>query len=66
MERVRRAATLVPLALLIAGCGSSGGAGDITVGAARTFRLADFSPKTFAAGRPQRLSFTINQPSGEP
>jgi hypothetical protein len=51
---------------LIAGCGSSGGAGDITVGAARTFRLADFSPKTFAAGRPQRLSFTIDQPSGEP
>jgi hypothetical protein len=66
MDRVRRAATLVPLALLIAGCGSAGGSGDVTVGAARAFRLVDFSPKTFAAGRPERLSFTIRQPSGAP
>jgi hypothetical protein len=51
---------------LIVGCGSSKGPGEITVGAARTFRLADLSPKTFAAGRPDRLSFRIEEPSGAP
>jgi hypothetical protein len=61
---VRRAATLVPLALLLAGCGTSGGPPQITVGAARTFRLVDFAPPRFTAGRPVRLSFTIQQPSG--
>ena len=35
------------------------------MGAARTFRLTDFAPARFAAGRPMRLSFTIQQPSGE-
>jgi hypothetical protein len=63
---VRRVATLVPLALVVAGCGSGGGSEQITVGAARTFRLVDFSPKRFAAGRPERLSFVIEQPSGAP
>ena len=61
---MRRAATLVPLALLLAGCGTSGGPPQITVGAARTFRLVDFAPPRFKAGRPVRLSFTIQQPSG--
>jgi hypothetical protein len=63
MDRVRRAATLVLLAALLAGCGSSG-AKQITIGAARTFRLADFAPARFVAGRPQRILFTIDQPSG--
>jgi hypothetical protein len=66
MQRVSRAATLVVLAALLAGCGSSSEAQQITVGAARTFRLADFSPAHFVAGRPQQLSFTIDQPSGAP
>jgi len=57
---------LVLLAALLAGCGSSGGTGQITVGAARTFRLAGFAPAQFSAGKPQRLSFTIEQPSGAP
>jgi hypothetical protein len=66
MLRVRRAATLVLLAASIAGCGSSGGPGQVTVGAARVFRLADFSPARIVAGRPQRISFSIVQPSGRP
>lgn len=53
------------VALTLAGCGSSG-TGQITVGAARTFRLAHFGPVQFRAGRPERLSFTIGQPSGKP
>jgi hypothetical protein len=62
---VRRAAILVLLAAVPAGCGSSG-SGEITVGAARTFQLSGFSPLTFAAGRPNEMSFTIRQPSGAP
>jgi hypothetical protein len=57
-------ALAVALCLLLAGCGSS--AGTVTVGAARTFKLAQFTPGTLAAGRPQQLSFTIEQPSGVP
>jgi hypothetical protein len=63
---VWRAAILGLLAVLIAGCGSSQGSRQITIGAARTFRLADFSPTTFAVRRPQTLSFKIEQPSGAP
>jgi hypothetical protein len=61
---VRRATILVLLAVLAAGCGSSKGPGEITIGAAKTFRLADFSPSTLAPRRPQTLSFEIEQPSG--
>jgi hypothetical protein len=57
-------ALAVALCLLLAGCGSS--AGTVTVGAARTFKLAQFTPGTLVAGRPQQLSFTIEQPSGVP
>jgi len=63
---VWRAAILVLLALALVGCGTSGGPAQITVGAARTFRLTDFAPAQFAAGKPSRLSFTIEQPSGRP
>jgi hypothetical protein len=57
-------ALAVALCMLLAGCGSS--AGTVTVGAARTFKLAQFTPGTLEAGRPQQLSFTIEQPSGAP
>jgi hypothetical protein len=57
-------AILVPVVLVLAGCATSGGPAEIRVGAARTFRLVDFSPARFAAGRPARLSFAIAEPSG--
>jgi hypothetical protein len=58
-------AALVLLVALLSGCGSSSG-GQIDIGAAKTYHLAQFSPRQFAAGRPQQLSFTIEQPSGAP
>jgi len=61
---MKRVGVLASLALLLAGCASS--SGTLTVGAARTFRLAQFTPTTFAAGKPQQISFTIEQPSGAP
>jgi hypothetical protein len=61
---MKRIGALAGVALVLAGCGSS--PGTLTVGPARTFRLAQFAPATFEAGRPQRLSFTIEQPSGAP
>jgi hypothetical protein len=52
------------LIMLLTGCGSS--SGTLTVGAARTFKLAQFTPATLEAGKPQQISFTIEQPSGAP
>src|SRR5204862_939727 len=63
--RVRIAALAVLLAVVVAGCGSSAPP-QITVGAARTYQLAGWSPAQVAAGRPTRLSFRIDQPSGAP
>jgi hypothetical protein len=65
MARVKAAAVAVLLAVALAGCGSSTPP-QITVGAARTYELAGFSPAHFAAGKPARLSFRIDQPSGAP
>ena len=62
---MKRTSVLTVLVLLLAGCGSSGSS-QFTVGAARTFALAGFAPSKFAAGKPTRLSFTIDQPSGRP
>jgi len=62
---MKRAGALAGLVFLLAGCGSSG-TSQLTVGAARTFRLAGFAPTKFAVGKPARLSFTIDQPSGKP
>ena len=61
---MKRVGALACVAFVLAGCGSS--AGTLTVGAARTFKLAQFTPGTLEAGRPQELSFTIEQPSGAP
>src|SRR2546425_10093897 len=61
---MKRAGVLACMALLLAGCGSS--AGTLTIGAARTFKLAQFTPSTLAPSRPERLSFTIERPSGAP
>jgi hypothetical protein len=62
---MKRAGALAALVFLLAGCGSSG-TSQLTVGAARTFRLAGFGPTKFVVGKPARLSFTIDQPSGKP
>ena len=63
---MRRVAALGLLSGLLAGCGSSPGAQQITIGAARTFALAHVSPQRFTPGHAQELSFTIEQPSGAP
>lgn len=63
---MKRAGALAGLVLLLAGCGSSAGPPQLTVGPARTFRLVHFGPVQFRAGKPELLSFTIGQPSGAP
>jgi hypothetical protein len=65
MAVVRLAAIAVLLAAVLAGCGSSGSP-QITIGAARTYKLANWSPAQFTAGKPAVLSFRIDQPSGAP
>ncbi len=62
---MRRTAVLAGVVFLVVGCGS-GGTSQLTVGAARPFGLAGFTPTRFSAGKPTRLSFTIDQPSGKP
>jgi hypothetical protein len=65
MASVRIAAVAVLLTAALAGCGSSAPP-EITIGAAKTFDLAGFSPARFTAGKPALLSFRIDQPSGAP
>jgi len=65
MGAVRPAAIAVLLAVALAGCSSSSPP-QISIGAARTYRLAGFSLSRVAAGRPQRIMFRIEQPSGAP
>jgi hypothetical protein len=63
---MRRVAALGLIAGLVAGCGSSSGAQQITIGAAKTYTLAQVSPQRLTPGRAQQLTFTIRQPSGAP
>lgn len=65
MAFVRIAAFAVLLTVALAGCGSSAPP-QITIGAAKTFELAGFSPARFTAGKPAVVSFRIDQPSGAP
>jgi hypothetical protein len=65
MAVVRFAAIAFLLTVAGAGCGSSAPP-QITIGAAKTFDLARFSPARFQAGKPTALSFRIDQPSGAP
>jgi hypothetical protein len=54
-------------ATLAAGCGGSPSGPSITVGAARTYKLAGFTPSApVKPGRPTTLAFTIRQPDGGP
>jgi hypothetical protein len=64
---VRRIALTAVVALAAAGCGSSSSSSPtISIGAARTYHFADFRLERATAGRPVRLSFAIDQPSGGP
>jgi hypothetical protein len=65
--RVLRLAPLV-VAAALAGCGSSdSGVNTPTIGAARTFGVADFSPSApVTKGKPTPISFRIRQPNGKP
>ena len=65
MAVVKLAAIAVLLAAVVAGCGSSAPP-QITIGAAKTYRLANWSPARFSAGKPVVVSFRIDQPSGAP
>jgi hypothetical protein len=55
-------------ALVVGGCGSSGGAVSVPhVAPARSYSLAGFQPSApVVAGSPTTLSFRIQQPSGKP
>jgi hypothetical protein len=66
MVAIRFAAALAAVAVLASGCGGSSAPAFPTIGAAKTFRLADFTPAgPVAPGQPIRLSFRILQPSGQ-
>jgi hypothetical protein len=65
MAVVKGPAIAVLLAVALAGCGSSSPP-QITIGAARTYKLAGWSPAQVRAGSPTSLSFRIDQPSGSP
>ncbi len=59
---------LITAMVVLAGCGGSGGAVTAPpIAPARVFSLAGFQPAgPVVAGRPTMLSFTIQQPSGQP
>jgi len=61
------AGALIITAIMVAGCGSSGGAVTVPqVAPAREFTLGEFQPATgLRPGRPTTLSFTVRQPSGK-
>jgi hypothetical protein len=62
---MRRVAPLLLSALLLAGCSS--GSKPIDIGAAKTYKLADFKPAApVAPGKQATVGFTIDQPSGSP
>jgi hypothetical protein len=65
MAVVRYAVVAVLLAAVVAGCGSSSAPPQITIGAAKTYRLAGWQPAQFTARKPTVVSFRIDQPSGQ-
>jgi hypothetical protein len=66
VRRAPLAALVLGAAVAVAGCGSSNSSPTISIGAAKTFSLADWSLQDVPAGRPAKLSFQIDQPSGAP
>jgi hypothetical protein len=67
--RDRRLLVLVAAAAMLAGCGGGGSSAPSfpTVGAAKTYQLAQFKPAgPVRAGTPTTVSFVIKQPNGQP
>jgi hypothetical protein len=67
--RDRRLLVLVTAAAVLAGCGGGGSSAPSfpTVGAAKTYELAQFKPAgPVRAGTPTTVSFVIKQPNGQP
>jgi hypothetical protein len=64
----RRVAALAAVAIVLAGCGGGSSEPDFpTIGAARTYELANFRPRAaLEPGKPAGLSFVIRKPDGEP
>jgi hypothetical protein len=65
---IRRLAPLALAALVLAGCGGGPSEPDFpTIGAARTYQLADFEPAgPIRTGKAATVSFVIRQPDGQP
>ena len=51
---------------LLAGCSSSSGVNAPTIGPAQTYEFTGFAPLRVARPGPERITFTIQQPSGAP
>jgi hypothetical protein len=64
---MKRVAVLLLAASALTACSSSSAQKTLAVTAARTYRLTDFSPTgALVAGKPQQVSFVVDQPSGAP
>jgi hypothetical protein len=64
MSRAALAVLVLAAATMAGGCGSSSSSPTISIGAAKTYSLADWSLQDVTAGRPAKLSFQIDQPTG--
>src|SRR3954451_17576930 len=61
----RAALRLVSVPLALAGCGSGGGTGGITIGKAKQIQVVDFQPTApVQPGKPFTVSFHIENPGG--
>src|SRR3954451_3806583 len=61
----RAALLLVSVPLALAGCGSDGGTGGITIGKAKQIQVVDFQPTApVQPGQPFTVSFHIENPDG--
>jgi hypothetical protein len=64
---MKRVLAFVLFAVLLAGCGGSGGPATPTIEPAHVTKVVDFSPTSpVPPGKPTKVSFTIQQPDGSP
>jgi hypothetical protein len=63
---VKRAALVLPLVAVLAGCSGGSSTPTITVGPANVYKLIDRSPAgAVEPGKPAAVGFTVQQPSGQ-